>query len=243
MIDFKQYWYKWTHPVLAEIRTLHRVTNEVSNNPLYRPYEVTPNVLESLILEYRDRGFHFISMDELMTLVEKKHSFPYVRQKNVVFTIDDGYADNYENAYPIFKKYNIPFCIFVCKQYVTGETPAGEGENYRMLSMEQLLELTKEPLCTIGCHTLSHPELNRLSYNKQLQEISGAKQWLEDTLRIPMLYMAYPYGEYNEESIHVVQQLNFKSAVSSNQRKCRGNQSESYVYQLPRITVVPLMKH
>lgn len=35
----------------------------------------------------------------------------------MVFTMDDGYKDNYTNALPIFKKYNVPYTIFVTTNF------------------------------------------------------------------------------------------------------------------------------
>jgi peptidoglycan/xylan/chitin deacetylase (PgdA/CDA1 family) len=175
----------------------------------------------------------------MVALLHRKYHFPFARQKNVVFTLDDGYADNFINAYPIFKKYNIPFCIYVCKKYVTGEEQAGVGENYEMLSVPQLKALVADPLCTIGCHTLSHPQLSKLPYQEQEQEIMEAKQWLETTLGTATHHFAYPYGDYNTDTISIVRSAGFKSAVSVRKLKTRGNEGELYLYQIPRITIHP----
>lgn len=239
MVEYiRKYWYKWTHPVICEVRTLHRVTEKHSKNPELRRYEVNPSVLESLILEYRQKGYHFISIDDAVKLIQKHYRFPYFYHKNVVFTLDDGYADNYEYAYPIFKKYSVPFCIYVCKQYVTGEKPAGDGENYKMLSIEQLKLISKDSLCTIGCHTLSHPHLAGLSYEAQKREIEESKKWLEEELGFSIQHFAYPYGDYNKDTISIVKQVEFASAVSVIKRKVRANEYNSYLYKIPRITVV-----
>lgn len=236
-IKNRRYLYKWTHPVIAETRTLHRVTNKVSKNIHMRPYEISPDTLERLICEYRRKGYNFISIDKLVSLVHRKYHFPYMRQKNVVFTLDDGYADNFENAYPIFKKYNVPFCIYITKQYVIEGISAEEGENYQILSESQLKRLISEPLCTIGCHTLSHPHLSRLSYDEQRHEIGCSKEWIEKTFGIQVNHFAYPYGDYNTDTITIVKNENFKSAVSVRKLKTRGNEDEWYMYQLPRIAV------
>ena len=40
-------------------------------------------------------------------------------QKNdCLITIDDGFKNNYTNAFPIFKKYDIPFIIFLCTSFL-----------------------------------------------------------------------------------------------------------------------------
>ncbi len=237
MIDIRDYWYKWTHPVVCEVRTLHRVTEEQSINPEFRLYEIRPQVLEDLILDYIRQGYRFVSMDEVLQLIQGRYRFPYGYRKNVAFTLDDGYADNFENAYPIFKKYNVPFCIYVCKQFITGETPAEKGEKYKFLAKSHLIELNNEPLCTIGCHTLSHPFLSNLPYSEQLFEIFEAKKWLEELLGNPVNHFAYPYGDYNKDSVAVVENLHFSSAVTVNKLKVRGNDTKMNKYLIPRISI------
>jgi peptidoglycan/xylan/chitin deacetylase (PgdA/CDA1 family) len=50
-----------------------------------------------------------VSLDEMHNrLVNQQFN-----RKFICFTLDDGYIDNYQNAFPIFKKYNIPFTIYV----------------------------------------------------------------------------------------------------------------------------------
>ena len=36
----------------------------------------------------------------------------------IAFTIDDGYLDNYTHAYPVFKRHNVPFTIFVATDFI-----------------------------------------------------------------------------------------------------------------------------
>lgn len=71
--------------------------------------KITPQFLDDLILEMEDK-YVFTTLDELyLSRIEKK---PF-KKKFIIFTFDDGYIDNYEYAYPIFKKYNVPFTIYL----------------------------------------------------------------------------------------------------------------------------------
>lgn len=102
-----------SHPELGVVLMLHRVVDSRSRIAANRDLEITADFLEKTILEYRQKGYIFVNLDEVADIIEKgntKHRF-------VCFTFDDGYRDNYEIAYPIFKKYNIPFTIYVTTDF------------------------------------------------------------------------------------------------------------------------------
>jgi peptidoglycan/xylan/chitin deacetylase (PgdA/CDA1 family) len=99
----------------AFILTLHRVA-EIDNHRIWKNehLKISPLFLEKLILSLKRRSVSFISIDELYEILLKQRS-----AKNcIVFTLDDGYRDNYENAYPLFKLYNVPFIIYVVTKMV-----------------------------------------------------------------------------------------------------------------------------
>jgi peptidoglycan/xylan/chitin deacetylase (PgdA/CDA1 family) len=71
--------------------------------------EVTPELLEETIKFLKAKGYAFVTLDEVAEILKtgKRAS------RFVAFTIDDGYADSLTNAYPVFKKYEVPFAIYV----------------------------------------------------------------------------------------------------------------------------------
>jgi len=62
-------------------------------------------------LEYlSENGHAFISLEKLITSLRNNESLP---PKSIVFTIDDGFADQVEIAAPIFLEFNCPVTIFL----------------------------------------------------------------------------------------------------------------------------------
>ena len=227
MKTLRQILYNMVHPKIGAIWQLHRVSDEVSENEEMRRYEITPKKLTDLIEAALHKGYHFISMDQLYDMVQKgKYD-----NRFIVVTLDDGYADNYEIAYPIFKKYNIPFCIFITKNFVLqGQKP------YRYLTLEQIQELNKEPLCTLGNHTISHPSLHTLTQEKMLLEIQTCNEWLEQVVQKPIRYFAYPYGSYNAKTIDLLRQLNIKIAFAAWGGEIRNGKTVDQ-YRVPRVLI------
>lgn len=110
--------YKLTTPVVGEILMLHRVVTQRSVLADNRLMEITPERLEELILKYQKLNYDFISLDELY----QRHKNDRIKDKKFVcFTFDDGYIDNYEIAFPIFKKYNCPFAIYITTDFPDGK--------------------------------------------------------------------------------------------------------------------------
>lgn len=106
--------YKFFHPSLGVVLMLHRVMEQRSTLDINKKIEITPGFLERTIQYYRDNNYRFVSLDEVAAILEsgKRTKSPFV-----CFTFDDGYADNYEAAYPIFKKYNCPFAIYITTDF------------------------------------------------------------------------------------------------------------------------------
>ena len=227
----KRYIYKLTHPIIGEIWQLHRVTPYVTSQSIYKDYDIPPEYLERIIIEYQCKGYVFISMDELINNFDK-----YKREKNkfVCITLDDGYEDNLIYAYPIFEKYNCPFLIYVTTGYLEGMVKPRNNEECSMLSVGQLLRINKSPLCTIGCHTVTHPHLSTLDINAQKSEILESKKILESWLGEKVNHFAYPYGDYNSISLEILKMSEFSTAVAAWGGGMRELKS---IFEIPRVLI------
>jgi len=95
----------------------HRVRpqNIMSKFEQNRKWEITPEKLESILLFFLKNKFEIIPAHQVENYMNYQKNRPFV-----VFTFDDGYSDNIEFAYPIFKKYNVPFSIFLTTAYIQG---------------------------------------------------------------------------------------------------------------------------
>ena len=126
------------HPIQGEIWCLHRVVKERSVFPSNRELEITPEYLEHLLLDYRQRGYQFVNMDALVADIKRK-SIDIRKKKRVVVSFDDGFRDIYDNAFPILKKYNIPFTL-----YLTSDFPEGKADIW-WIQLDRIVENTPLP--------------------------------------------------------------------------------------------------
>lgn len=103
---------------MAVIFILHRVAPfEAGKLPPNENMKISPEYLTHFINELIQQDYLFISLDRLYEILISGERV----SKQVVFTLDDGYKDNFEIAYPIFKKFNIPFTIYVTTSFPNKE--------------------------------------------------------------------------------------------------------------------------
>ena len=164
----------------AHLFVLHRIGDS------RHPYTNTSTKeLEKYLKYITTHGYKAITLSKLIKMKDNKQNI----DKVVVFTIDDSYKSFYKNGLPLFKKYKIPFTLFV----YTKATTKKWGD---FMSWKQVRECAKYG--ELGVHSWAHPHLAKLT-NKQI--INDTKKAIEAFKKyigfVPNMY-AYPYGEYNE---------------------------------------------
>ena len=212
MIDLRRKLHNLTHPVLGRILMLHRVVEHRSDDPAQRELEVTADFLEQTILDYRQQGYSFISIDELSSILTTHYTLS--TKKNICITFDDGYQDNHDIAYPLLKRLEVPFAVYVTTGFIDNRLPMWWYPGERLgITTESLKILDADPLCTIGAHTVSHPKLDTLSPEEQRKEIMQSKHELETLLSHPIRHFSYPHGSYNTDTLSIINQQAFRSAL------------------------------
>lgn len=198
-----------THPVLGRILMLHRVVEHRSEDK-NRELEITPDFLKQTIETYSQQGHRFVSIDEAYDIINHgRTDRPFV-----CLTFDDGYQDNHDIAYPLLKRLEVPFAVYVTTGFIDNRLPMWwfPGEQLG-ISSESLKSLDADPLCTIGAHTVSHPRLDTLSLDDQQKEIAQSRQELEALLGHPVHHFSYPHGAYNADTLTIVKQQSFRTAL------------------------------
>jgi len=88
---------------------LHRVVKPSNQPRIHNTInEISPNKLEQLIRFYISQDIQIISLDEIGLFLSGRR-----KGRFVVFTFDDGYKDNLYEALPVFKKFQVPFTVYV----------------------------------------------------------------------------------------------------------------------------------
>jgi peptidoglycan/xylan/chitin deacetylase (PgdA/CDA1 family) len=165
----------------------------------------SPRLFQIGLTNLHKNGYRTISLLEAVDCLRMKKPFP---EKSFVMTFDDGYEAVYKVAFPILQNYSMSATIFLTvgekrSQKIDERLPSLEGRS--MLNWYEILEMKQRGM-TFGAHTLTHPDLTRLSRYQMETEICDSKKIIEDTLNTPISCFAYPYGRYNDGTRELVQQ-------------------------------------
>lgn len=174
------------------------------------PYCIPTPVFDQQMRYLKEHGYRVITMGELLSFTQYRHALP---KKSVVIAIDDGNRSAYEIAYPMLKKYGYTATLFIYTDFV--------GISKGAITWSQLREM-KGAGFEIGSHTKSHSDLTKqkkgegdYAYMARMKsELFGSKRSLDDKLKQDTIYLAFPYGRYNERVLAVSEQVGYKLGFS-----------------------------
>ena len=102
---------------------------------------------------------------------------------------------------------------------------------------EFIIQAASSPWISIGGHTVSHPNLAKVSPETAKHEVARGRELLQKWIGESVNWFAYPYGgegEYNKKIKRILRESGFGGAVTTN----RGYISESIdEFEMPRFMV------
>ena len=165
----------------------HRIcdlTPREQRSELMRDLTVSPAHFEQQVKYLVENGFTFLLARDVEEAARDRKPLP---AKAVVLTMDDGYKDNFDCAFPILQKYNVPATIFLVTNTV---------DTNGHLSWDNVLVMQKRQV-GYGSHTVHHYDLPGLAPREVDYELRESKRVLESRLVEKVTAVAYPSGLYN----------------------------------------------
>jgi peptidoglycan/xylan/chitin deacetylase (PgdA/CDA1 family) len=169
---------------------------------------------EKQMVYLKRQGFVFYTASKLVEHYREHGSFP---PNALALTFDDGWKDNYTNAFPVLRRLQIPATIFIipsCTGMVSAKAQA-EGESGRAhLSREEILEMADQGI-EFGSHSMNHRLLHEISPAEVRFEIEESKRQIEGMLQRPCQVFAYPAGFFTDEARRIVEETGHIAAFST----------------------------
>ena len=202
----------------------HRIANlseKEAHSPLMRDLTVSPAQFEEQVKYLADNGFTFLLARDVEQAVHEGRPLP---RKSVAITMDDGYKDNFEQAFPILRKYGAVATIFLVSSTV---------DTSGHLSWNDCQVMHRDKV-GYGSHTVHHYELTTLTESEMDYELRESKRVIEGKVFDVVTSVAYPSGKYN----HTVASRAEAAGYLAGWKKGGGPvQPGMDLYLLPRVRV------
>jgi peptidoglycan/xylan/chitin deacetylase (PgdA/CDA1 family) len=248
-----------------------------------RLLEVTPRFLEGVVRWLARSRFDVVSLDEMHRRLTRGE----FERRFVCITIDDGYRDTLEWAYPILRKHAIPFAVYVPTSFTDRfgelwwlalEAVVARNKRVRLLidgkergfecattaekrhlfdqlygwvrsfktedelravvrdlavryhvdlaafcgelcmTWDEVATLAKDPLVTIGAHTVNHVMLAKVPEKAARTEMEMSRSVIETSLGRRPAHFSYPVGDPTSagpREFRLAGELGFKTAVTT----------------------------
>lgn len=183
----------------------HSINNKKENGVSH----ISTSVFEQLLDELNKRDIKTITVSES---AKKKYD------NSVVLVFDDGFEDFYKEAFPLLKRYNHKATIYPVAKSVNEKFSWDIYSNRSHLSAEQLVEISEHNI-EIGSHSLSHPDLIRISDTELIKELKESKIILEKIIGKKINSLSFPFGSWNEHIWKEAKKLGYKSASAYRKHK------------------------
>lgn len=178
-------------------------------------YSLSPEEFEREMKALQDAGIAVISMNDYLAWKKGEKVIP---PRSALITIDDGYVSGYTAAWPILKKFNYPFTMFVYTRYIS--------VGGKSITWQQLEQMRDEGV-DIQSHTTSHDDLVTpkfkpadMDYDTWLmKELADSKNTLEEKLGIRVFALSVPYGKHSPKVLEAATKAGYELLFTVNGRK------------------------
>jgi peptidoglycan/xylan/chitin deacetylase (PgdA/CDA1 family) len=287
------------------ILTLHHV--RPARRSAFQPnrlLEVSPAFFSKVIARLRRSGVDLVSLDEMRRRLTERD----FQRRFVCLTFDDGYHDLLQWAYPVMRKCDVPFALYVPTSFpdrigelwwlalerviaennrigllidgheqrfdcatiaekrdlfdqlywwlraretedelreVVRDLCARYGVNMKSfcedlcMTWEEIADLARDPLVTIGAHTVNHVILRKTSDRVARSELEMGRAVIEAAIGVRPEHLAYPVGDHTsagEREYRLAQELGFKTATTTNPGVLFAEHADQLM-ALPRISL------
>ena len=195
---------------------------------MYHRFDENKYPSTNIKIEDFKKHLEIIENEDIYFINPKNFEIELLENKNkrkMLLTIDDGFLSFYENAWPILKKKQIPFILFVSTREV--------GSSGYM-NWEQIKTLAKENFVEIGNHSHTHEYLIDEDAKTIKDDISTSIKIFKKQLGRNSDFFSYPFGEYSLEFKEIIKSFGFKFAFGQHSGVMDDTKD---LFELPRFPI------
>ncbi|WP_163337107.1 polysaccharide deacetylase family protein [Desulfopila sp. IMCC35008] len=162
-------------------------------------YDVDIDEFKHQMQFIRESGFNVLNTNDILKTQKEDN-------KCVMITFDDGYLDNYENAFPVLKDLGLKATVFVVTGWI--------NHKIDFMNWSQLKEMNNSNI-TIESHTDSHRFLNDLNEDDAIREITESRKIIENNLDVLPEFLSCPGGRVSSNLLPICCRLGINGVFTS----------------------------
>jgi len=190
--------------LVLPILMYHRLAElDADATELQRTWTVKPDAFAEQMRYLARQGYHSIAPSDLYAYWQDQVPLP---PKPIMITMDDGYADLYTVAMPVFLETGLRPVLFIMPKVL------GYGMYIDWDQLQELVDIG----CTIGCHSYDHKNLRELDKEGLRYEIIDSRKTLEERLGTTIDSFCYPYGSYDQRTLDLLVEDGYTTGFTLN---------------------------
>jgi peptidoglycan/xylan/chitin deacetylase (PgdA/CDA1 family) len=131
-------------------------------------------------------------------------------------TLEEKHAA-YIAAYAFLRAHDEPDMLDAVARLLD-ESGIAPGFNETCMTWDEVRTLSKEPMCTIGAHTVTHARLMKHTPERVHSELADSKRIIEREIGMPVDHFAYPYGDAGSagpREFRIAKECGFATAITT----------------------------
>jgi peptidoglycan/xylan/chitin deacetylase (PgdA/CDA1 family) len=218
-------------------------------SPVGKGLNVKPEIFEDHLNTLHKNGWKTLSGNEFLSSL-KNNDIP---SKSVLLTFDDGFANNYLNAFPLLKKFGMKAMLFVATSLIEDtdikrdrclpfshreawDLAFTERRSEVMCTWNEIKEMHESGYFDIQSHGHSHRShylIDEKNYAELENDLLTAKETIEKRLSKKVLHLSWPKGRYDKQGIDIAAKAGFEALYTTK----RGYNTASNLKTLKRLPV------
>lgn len=150
----------------------------------------------------KNGGYTILPVPDIVSALKNETTLP---DKTIGITFDGAYRSAFEKAMPLLIADRIPFTVFFSSEKADG------GDDQHML-WKDLKSLRRYDFVDFGMHPALYTRMHDFSKLENRAHMNRAVSDAREQLGVKPDLFAYPFGEYNADSVHVVNDYGFSAS-------------------------------
>ena len=210
--------------VQVPILMYHYLSVPPAGADIYRQdLSVAPDLFAAQLDAMQAAGYTTISLYALLDNLTHGTPLP---EKPVVLTFDDGYRDNYENAFPLLRDRGMTATFFIVTDFINTERP-------EYFTWDMVRELYAAGMSIEG-HGRNHVSLANKDADYLIWQALGTYESIALEVGVRPHFISYPAGEYDHRTIDIFRSANYWAGFTTKQG---ATHSSDDLFQMRRIRV------